>query len=165
MTENIHEFRILDQIEKNPDATQADLAAQLGVAIGTVNWYVKRLIAKGFVKVTHLQRRRLRYLITPTGISEKAKLAYQYVQVSMNLYRTTREHVRRLLEQARQAGYDIMRVDGDGDLADVCRLTCLEHGIAVESSGAEGSLPCIEISGTSISLRLPEIEGEAGKNG
>ena len=83
--ENTHELRILEQIEQDPDATQADLAARLGVAIGTINWYVKRLVSKGHVKVTRLQRRRLRYLITPEGITEKSRLAVEYVQVSMGM--------------------------------------------------------------------------------
>jgi len=45
--------------------TQADLAARLGVAVGSVNWYLKRLINKGHIKVRQMKRRRLRYLITP----------------------------------------------------------------------------------------------------
>ncbi|HJO90241.1 MAG TPA: winged helix-turn-helix domain-containing protein, partial [Anaerolineales bacterium] len=102
--ENTHELRILEQIEQDPDATQADLAARLGVAIGTINWYVKRLVSKGHVKVTRLQRRRLRYLITPEGIAEKSRLAVEYVQVSMGMYRTIRQVARDLLAEARAAG-------------------------------------------------------------
>ena len=65
-----YNFQILNHIEENPDTTQADLATQLGVAVGSVNWYIKRLINKGHVKVTQMQRRRLRYLLTPQGIAE-----------------------------------------------------------------------------------------------
>jgi predicted transcriptional regulator len=56
---------ILEQIEKDPDATQANLAAQLGVAVATINWHLKRLIAKGYVKARRVGRRKLRYIITP----------------------------------------------------------------------------------------------------
>ena len=103
--ENLHELRILEQIERDPAATQADLAARLGVAVGTVNWYVKRLVKKGHIKVTRLQRRRLRYLITPDGIAEKTRLAMEYVQVSMGMYRATRQQARELLVKAREAGF------------------------------------------------------------
>ncbi len=133
MTENIHEFRILEQIEKNPDATQADLAAQMGVAIGTVNWYVKRLIAKGFVKVTHLQRRRLRYLITPKGIAEKSRLTVEYMRVSLQLYRNIREQSQALIKAAKRAGYSQVIIEADGDAAEICRLTCLEQRMDVVS--------------------------------
>jgi predicted transcriptional regulator len=61
------ELVLLEQIENDPDVTQASLAAQLGVAVGTVNWHLKRLVAKGYVKV-NAQRRKLRYIITPEGL-------------------------------------------------------------------------------------------------
>ncbi|MFN2169479.1 MAG: winged helix-turn-helix transcriptional regulator, partial [Anaerolineae bacterium] len=59
------ERRLLEALEENPDTTQATLAAQLGVAVGSVNWVLKRLVRKGYVKVTHLQRRKLKYFVTP----------------------------------------------------------------------------------------------------
>ena len=154
--ENKHELRILEQIEQDPDATQADLAARLGVAIGTINWYVKRLVGKGHVKVTRLQRRRLRYLITPEGISEKSRLAMEYVQVSMGMYRATRQMARDLLAEARAAGFNQVAVEGDGDLVDVCRLTCIEQSVPVVFENGEGKLPVLRVSGTSVKLEMPD---------
>lgn len=152
---DLHELRILEHFEHNPDATQADLAGQLGVAIGTVNWYVKRLITKGYVKVSHLQRRRLRYLITPQGFAEKTRLALQYVQVSMHMYRNARRQAQALLAQLREAGYAQVRIEGDGDLADVCRLTSIEQSFHIASSAADGRVPALKVSGTSVTLELP----------
>ncbi len=147
--ENLHELRILEQIERDPEATQADLAARLGVAVGTVNWYVKRLVKKGHIKVTRLQRRRLHYLITPEGIAEKTRLAMEYVQVSMGMYRATRQ-------QAREAGFQRVAVTGQGDLVDVCRLTCLEQSVAVAAPGSDGALPVLRVSGSAVMLEMPE---------
>ena len=93
-----HTLKVLEHIGENPDITQADLAARVGIAIGTANWYLKRLTAKGFVKVKQLQRRRLRYIITPQGITERSRLALSYLEVSMRLYRETRAEAQRLLE-------------------------------------------------------------------
>ncbi len=157
MTENIHEFRILEQIEKNPDATQADLAAQMGVAVGTVNWYVKRLIAKGFVKVTHLQRRRLRYLITPKGIAGKSRLTVEYMRVSLQLYRNIREQSLAALRQVRRAGHTQVVIQGDGDAADICRLTCVEQGVAVvtDQQTAPGT-PTVVIDGARVTLGVEQ---------
>ena len=67
MSELENELQILEEIERDPDVTQANLAVQLGVAVGKVNWYLKRLVSKGYVKVTHLQRRKLHYFLTPSG--------------------------------------------------------------------------------------------------
>jgi DNA-binding MarR family transcriptional regulator len=68
------ELSLLEHIEHDPDITQATLADQMGVAVGTVNWHLKRLVAKGYVKVKRAQRRKLRYIITPEGIALRAHL-------------------------------------------------------------------------------------------
>jgi len=47
MAEVEYQLWLLEEIARNPDTTQADLAARLGVAVGSVNWYLKRLIKKG----------------------------------------------------------------------------------------------------------------------
>ncbi len=56
--EAIRELSLLEQIESDPDVNQATLATQLGVAVGTVNWHLKRLIAKGAVKVSRAERKK-----------------------------------------------------------------------------------------------------------
>ncbi|MBN1978740.1 MAG: winged helix-turn-helix transcriptional regulator, partial [Anaerolineae bacterium] len=65
MSETERQLRILEVLEQNPETTQATLAAQLGVAVGSINWYLKRLIRKGYVKATKMERRRLKYFVTP----------------------------------------------------------------------------------------------------
>src|SRR5512142_3072660 len=91
------ELRILEEIERNPDITQASLAVQLGVAVGKVNWYLKRLVNKGYVKVTHLQRRKLHYFLTPSGLALKFDLTRSYMEVSLRAYRELREAARKTL--------------------------------------------------------------------
>ena len=63
--EEHRELSLLEEIESNPNVNQSTLATQLGVAVGTVNWHLKRLIAKGAVKVSRAERKKLRYIITP----------------------------------------------------------------------------------------------------
>ena len=150
-TDSDRELVLLEQIEKDPDVTQASLADQLGVAVGTVNWHLKRLVAKGYVKVKRAQRRKLRYIITPEGIAFRARLTINYIETSMRLYRRIRQHVRELLTTARQAGYDHIRIDGDGDIGDICRLTCLEMGFEITDAK---SSPALEVNGTRVILNL-----------
>ncbi|MDD5468540.1 MAG: winged helix-turn-helix transcriptional regulator [Anaerolineales bacterium] len=145
------ELILLEQIETNPDVTQATLAAQLGVAVGTVNWHIKRFIAKGYVKVKRAQRKKLRYIITPEGLAFRARLTINYVEQSMRLYRRTRLRVRELLGDVQKAGYDQVRIVGDGDIADICRLTCLEQRVTIVDTE---NVPALEIRGTKVQLRL-----------
>src|SRR5512145_2523924 len=90
----LRELSLLDEIEHDPDVNQATLATQLGVAVGTVNWHLKRLIAKGAVKVARAERKKLRYIITPEGLALRARLAVDYVEHSLSLYRKTRQRVK-----------------------------------------------------------------------
>jgi DNA-binding MarR family transcriptional regulator len=129
--EELRELTLLEKIENDPDVNQSTLATQLGVAVGTVNWHLKRLIAKGYVKVKRAERKKLRYIITPDGIALRARLAVDYVERSFSLYRKTRQRVREYLSEIKSAGYNRIRIVGKGDVADICRLTCLEHGFAV----------------------------------
>ena len=151
------ELLLLEQIEHDPDVTQATLASQLGVAVGTVNWHLKRFVSKGYVKVKRAQRRKLRYIITPEGLAFRARLTVNYVDSSMRLYRKTRSRVGELLQELHLAGYDQVQISGDGDIADICRLTCLEQGIHIiddTSTSGENNVPVLGIQGTKVYLDM-----------
>ena len=104
--DEFRELTLLEQIESDPDVNQSTLAHQLGVAVGTVNWHLKRLIAKGAVKVSRAERKKLRYIITPEGIALRARLAVNYVETSFSLYRKTRQRVKERLADLRRDGHD-----------------------------------------------------------
>ncbi|MGD0611162.1 MAG: winged helix-turn-helix domain-containing protein [Anaerolineales bacterium] len=150
-TDPARELALLENIERDPDITQASLATQLGVAVGTVNWHLKRLIAKGYVKIKRAQRKKLRYIITPEGIALRARLTVDYIEQQFSLYHNTRLRVKEHLEKARQAGYDRIRLIGDGDVADICRLSCLEQGMAI---AVDGNVPVLVVEGLKVSLHL-----------
>ena len=149
--EELRELTLLEQIESDPDVNQSTLATQLGVAVGTVNWHLKRLIAKGYVKVKRAERKKLRYIITPEGIALRARLAVDYVERSFSLYRRTRQRVREFLVDIQKAGYSQVRVLGRGDVVDICRLTCLEQGIEVVT---DKSAPALQVDGFKVTLQL-----------
>ncbi|GAA5343438.1 MAG: hypothetical protein canaca05_09390 [Anaerolineaceae bacterium] len=146
------ELDLLTRIEENPDISQANLASELGVAVGTVNWYLKRLVSKGYVKVKRAQRKKLRYIITPEGIALRARLTVDYIQSSFELYRHTRQKTLTAIRQLRESGFEQVRIEGDGEIAEVCRLTCMENSLPVTD---DPSAPRIVIDGIHISLALP----------
>lgn len=150
--ETTRDLVILEQIEQNPDATQASLAGNAGVAVGTINWHLKRLVNKGYVKVKRAERKKLRYIITPEGISLRARLTIDYIQNQFSLYRLTREKVNTLIAQVRSEGHNSVRLIGEGDVADVCRLTCLEQSILIID---DDRAPVIVVQGLKVSLKGP----------
>ncbi len=141
---------LLEHIEQDPDATQATLAAQLGVAIGTVNWHLKRLIAKGYLKARRVDRRKLRYVITPEGLALRARLTLDYIQTSFRLYRLVRERSLIAIQQVEEAGFSSLFIEGDGDVADICRLTCLEKGIQL--AAVRDHQPVLRILGLKVQV-------------
>jgi DNA-binding MarR family transcriptional regulator len=151
LSDTDHELALLENIERDPDITQASLALQLGVAVGTVNWHLKRLITKGYVKIKRAERKRLRYIITPDGIALRARLTVDYIEQQLLLYRRLRQRVKEHLDEVHKAGYNSVRLVGDGDIADICKLSCLEHGISLS---ADGSAPVLEVVGLKVILHM-----------
>ena len=159
--ETSREMNLLEQIENDPNITQASLATQLGVAVGTVNWHIKRMIAKGYVKVKRAERRKLRYIITPEGITFRALLTIDYIEQSFLLYRNIRKRVRELLTEVKRSGYEHVRIESETnledpsltsqtyDIADVCRLTCLEQGLKITQ---DASAPTLVVHGIKVTL-------------
>jgi DNA-binding MarR family transcriptional regulator len=151
---------ILERIEQDPDATQASLAEQLGVAVGTVNWHIKRLVSKGYVKVRRVERRKLRYLITPEGLALRARLTVDYIQNQFQLYRLVRGRMLTVIDEARAKGYSRVRLEGQGDVAEVCRLTCLEQGLEVVTDPVA---PLIRVDNLKMFLDPEGRENNDGK--
>ena len=149
--EKVRELTLLEQIERDPDVTQASLATQLGVAVGTVNWHIKRLIDKGALKVKRAERKKLRYIITPEGLALRARLTVDYIERSFDLYRKTRQRAKTHLNEVKKAGYNQVRLIGDGDVADICRLSCLEQEIEIVK---DGDVPVLEVKGFKIILSM-----------
>jgi DNA-binding MarR family transcriptional regulator len=139
---------LLEHLEQNPDATQATLATQLGVAVGTINWHLKRLIDKGYLKARRVERRKLRYVITPEGLALRARLTLDYIQNSFKLYRLVRERSLHALCEVSDAGYAQIYLDGEGDVADICRLTCIEKGITIITE--RNHTPVLHVQGLKV---------------
>jgi DNA-binding MarR family transcriptional regulator len=155
-SETARELALLENIESNPDVTQASLATQLGVAVGTVNWHLKRLIEKGYVKIKRAERKKLRYIITPEGIALRAILTMDYIEQQFLLYRNTRQRVSEHLQQIKNAGFEKVSIRGEGDVADICRLSCLEQGIGFT---VDDNAPSLEIVGLKVVLHMDGSHG------
>ena len=144
---NEADLTILEHIEIEPDTTQASLASRLGVAVGTVNWHLKRLIEKGYVKVKRAERKKLRYIITPEGIALRARLLVDFINSSMEMYRLVRERSEIAIKDLKSQGYTSVSIEGKGDVAEILKLTCLEWGMEiVENENA----PNLKIIGLKI---------------
>ena len=147
--EEFRDLALLNRIEDDPDVSQATLAEDLNIAIGTVNRHLKRLVEKGCINIKRARRRKLRYLITAEGLALQKTLTDAYVQQSFQLYRQVRQQVRDLLVAVNDTGLNNLRLLGEGDIADICRLTCLEQGFAINDTI---DTPVLVVDGLDIKL-------------
>ena len=131
------EYELLSEISDDPLVTQAGLAKRLGIAVGSVNWYIKRLINRGYVKVSHLDRTRLQYDLTPEGMSVFTERAMQYAQDSLKVYTAFRQKAKELVNELQTKGISQVTLDGDDEIMDILRLTCTEAGIEIVEVSCE----------------------------
>ena len=99
MTDEIH-FRVLRIIETNPEITQRELANELGVSLGKINYCLKGLIEKGWVKANNFKNSNNKlaylYILTPSGIEQKARITAQFLKRKISEYEELKIEIERL---------------------------------------------------------------------
>jgi len=85
--EDLHVLRLLGEIDRNGSSSQRELSQRLNLSVGLVNTFLKRLANKGYFKVKTLPKNRLKYFLTPEGLSRKSKLTAEYLRYSINFYK------------------------------------------------------------------------------
>jgi len=104
LQEDTH-FRIMRILQDNPDLTQRELADKLGMSVGGLNYCLKALIDKGFVKMANFQRSKNKfkyvYLITPQGLAEKVALTSRFLKRKMDEYDALKVEIEALSVEVR----------------------------------------------------------------
>ncbi len=100
-------FRVLRALNENPDLTQRELAQKLGVSVGSLNYCLKALIEKGWVKMQNFSQSKHKfgyvYILTPTGIAEKAALTSNFLKRKLVEYEALKVEIESLYTE-RQPG-------------------------------------------------------------
>src|SRR5262249_27106156 len=97
---------LLSSVEEDGARSQRRIAAELGIALGLVNAYLKRCVKKGFVKVHEVPARRYAYYLTPQGFAEKSRLTVQYLSDSFTFFRIAKSDCVRVFERAKTANFN-----------------------------------------------------------
>ena len=128
---NKAELDLLNAVDDEMVISQAVLGERLGVAVGFVNFMMKRAIGKGFVTVKKVPARRYAYLLTPKGFSEKARLVADYMNTSMGMFRKVRADFSDIFSGSVSSGSGAPKfvVVGDLEMAEVALLEALRCDI------------------------------------
>ena len=124
-------LEILSLIEKDGLITQQEIADHLGVAIGLVNSFVKRMVRRGYIRIKRVPKRRYFYMLTPKGMAEKGRLTIRFIQDSLKLYRDYRQKCKEIFKELTRDGISRVYLVGTGDLAEIAYLSLQEVGIEV----------------------------------
>jgi len=117
-----NEHKIIEEISRDKRLTQRELSARTKLSLGAVNVIIKRLVRRGFLKTVNLNPKKVEYIITPKGFTEKTNKSYRYVQKTIDLVRRVREEIARIVLDEYNRGQKKFVVLGDDDLADIIEL-------------------------------------------
>src|SRR5205814_1929268 len=122
---------LLSSVENDGDRSQRRIAADLGIALGLVNAYLKRCIKKGLVKVYDAPARRYAYYLTPQGFAEKSRLTVQYLSDSFSFFRLAKSDCARVFDLAKASGFSRLVLAGKSDLAEIAILCAVEATVKI----------------------------------
>ncbi|MFM7008637.1 MAG: MarR family EPS-associated transcriptional regulator [Betaproteobacteria bacterium] len=100
-------FRVLRALEVNPELTQRELADQLGVSLGAVNYCLSALVEKGHVKIENFKasesKWRYLYVLTPQGVAERAALTGRFLARKLREFEQLKAEIDALTQETRPA--------------------------------------------------------------
>ena len=101
-------LRLLQEIKKTPEMTQRELSSRLDISLGKVNFLIRALIDKGFIKANNFKNAKNKYaylyLLTPRGIEEKTKITCRFLKRKMKEYKQMEEEIRQLKKEVIEIG-------------------------------------------------------------
>ena len=122
---------LLTSVEQDGDRSQRHIAAELGIAVGLVNAYLKRCVRKGLVKVRDAPARRYAYYLTPHGFAEKSRLTVEYLSESFSFFRLAKADCTHEFDAAKACGFSRLVLAGKSDLAEIAILCAVDAAVKI----------------------------------
>jgi hypothetical protein len=132
-----YEREILKAIASGERLTQRSLSRDLGVALGLTNLLIRRLVAKGHVKVAKIGKRHIKYLMSADGLEALAAATRMSLENTVHLYTETREQIRATLDQVSSVcprspdGSKRIAFYGAGDVAEIAYVSLQATDLAL----------------------------------
>jgi len=117
--QDFRSLQMLEEIDNTHSTSQRYLARKLNISLGLANSFIKRLAKKGYVKITTIPRKRVKYILTPKGFAEKSRLTYEFIQHSFILYKDVLKKFEGLLNELEKRNVKKVVFYGASDLAEI----------------------------------------------
>jgi DNA-binding MarR family transcriptional regulator len=121
-SKSLKTLQLLEAIAEEKPTSQRDLSDSLQMSLGLVNSFIKRLVRKGYCKVTTIPKKRAKYLLTPAGAMEKTRLTYEYIACSYQYFKMATNKVQTLYAELQKQGAIRVVFYGADELADIALL-------------------------------------------
>jgi DNA-binding MarR family transcriptional regulator len=108
-----NKYKIMSKISENEKITQRELSKELNLSVSTVNILMKKMITEGLIKMNQVSSRQVLYMLTPTGISEKALKTVSYLKGHYKAISENKEKIKQLLIELDLKGNDIFILIND----------------------------------------------------
>jgi EPS-associated MarR family transcriptional regulator len=96
-------YKLFKLIEQQPDLSQRELAKEMGISLGKVNYCLKGLMEKGWLKARNFKNSNNKiayaYVLTPSGLNTKAKLTTRFLQRKVREYETLKSEIEKLQQE------------------------------------------------------------------
>ena len=122
-SKSLKTLQLLEVIAEDRPTSQRELSDTLQISLGLVNTFIKRLVNKGYCKVTTIPRNRVKYILTPAGAMEKTRLTYQYISNSYQYFKSAKERLQELYAELEGQGKTRVIFYGTGEIADIAYLS------------------------------------------
>ena len=94
-------LNLLRKIKSKPDSTQRELAGELGISLGKLNYCLNALKTKGLIKITNFKKNQDKlgyiYVLTPSGIATKTRLTINFMKKKMEEYDELKKEIEKQL--------------------------------------------------------------------
>lgn len=98
------EFELVNILGKELGSNQRDLSRQMELSLGMINMLIRRLISKGYIRIEQLNKRNVKYILTPQGIAEKMQQSVKYTLNTINSIGLIKDNVKDLLTRLHKEG-------------------------------------------------------------
>jgi len=107
MLSDEYRYKILKRLESEPETSQRELAKELGISLGKMNYCLKSLIEKGWVKANNFRnnqnKKAYAYLLTPRGIEEKTRATAHFLRCKVAEHEVLANEIEQLRGEVKQA--------------------------------------------------------------
>jgi len=121
--QEIRELNLLQELEKNPIVSQRELSHKFGIALGVTNACLKRMVRRGWIRITNLNHHKIGYYLTPKGFAEKTKLTLHLILWTMQHYSTLKDIIGKRLLEMQQSGIERIVFYGVSDEMEIALIT------------------------------------------